>query len=82
MRHICHYSHDMTAYNEKQKELYGKIIGINKFSKIEICKGKLHVYASTKKQGIQYAIYNSNKKYEVPRNKQTIKLSKLLSEIS
>ena len=33
MRDICHYSHDMTAYNEKQKELYGKIIGINKFSK-------------------------------------------------
>lgn len=28
-----------------------KIIGINKFSKIEICKGKLHVYTSTKNQG-------------------------------
>ena len=33
MRDICHYSHDMIAYNKKQKEFYGKIIGINKFSK-------------------------------------------------
>ena len=40
----------MIAYNEKQKEFYGKIIGINTFSKIEICKGKLHVYTSTKKK--------------------------------
>lgn len=65
MRDICHYSHDMTAYNEKQKGLYGKIIGINKFSKTEICKGKRHVCTSktTKKTGnIQYAINNSNKK--------------------
>lgn len=51
MRDICHYSHDMTAYNEKQKEFYGKIIRINKFNKIEIYKGKLHVYTSTKKTG-------------------------------
>lgn len=68
----------------KKKELYGKIMGINKFSKTEICKGKRHVCTSTKKKqgAFNMLLIIAIKKYEVPRNKETIKLCKLLSEIS
>lgn len=84
MRDICHYLHDMTAYDEKKRSFMEKLWELISLVRQKYAKvNGTFAHQQKKKQGaFNMLLIIAIKKYEVPRNKETIKLCKLLSEIS